>query len=165
MTIGNHGEHPSNISGVFFIHKGDILAVSSFIHFRWKRCCFKYYYVMKWATKKQGQGSLINLVLIENTCTIPPFSLLLRWWLARWFWVTLRPGPKALSSQVVFKPTGKMHWVTLAVSPPFSESFHLGHFLGYRFLVLSLYDGSGHLPLTSVLCPGFHRYPPNNSVL
>ena len=74
--------------------------------------------------------------------------------------------PKALSSQVVFKPRGKMHWVTLAVSPPFSESFHSGHFLGYRSFVLSLYSGPGHLlHLTSALCPGFHRHPPNNSVL
>lgn len=50
------------------------------------------------------------------------------------FWVTLRPGPKAVSSQVVFKPTGKMHWVTLVFSPHISESFHFGHFLGLQIL-------------------------------
>ena len=50
------------------------------------------------------------------------------------FWVTLRPGPKAVSSQVVFKPTGKMYWVTLVFSPHISESFHFGHFLGLQIL-------------------------------
>ena len=50
------------------------------------------------------------------------------------FWVTLRPGPKAVSSQVVFKPTGKMYWVTLVFSPHISESFHFGRFLGLQIL-------------------------------